>query len=188
MVMVLFAFTGLYSYIGLTEKNLNLILGGSFLIFLYLFFPRSKKRNVASTKQLISEYTEGMNHVQEFSDGSTIISHNKDPGSINDVHYTGYVDKVKKLKRDNKNVEAIELLLKLVEATEKESKVAREGWGVAPWYYEQLAIIYRKEKRFQDEVSILERYQRQVKAPGVGPNKLKERLKKAKQNACKNDY
>lgn len=104
-------------------------------------------------------------------------------GSV-DAHYTSYVDRVKQLKRDKKHSEAIELLLKLVDATENESKGA--GWGVAPWYYEQLAIIYRKEKRYEGEVAILERYERQSKAPGVKPGKLAERLVKARELRDKN--
>jgi len=102
-------------------------------------------------------------------------------GSVDGSHYTDYVEKVKQLKREKKHDEAIKLLLRLVDATESESKVAGPGWGVAPWYYEQLAILYRKEKRFDDEVEILERYESQSKAPGAGPSKLVERLEKARE-------
>ena len=101
-------------------------------------------------------------------------------GSVEGAHYTDYVEKVKQLKREKKHDEAIKLLLRLVDATESESKFAGPGWGVAPWYYEQLAILYRKEKRFDDEVEILERYESQPKAPGAGPSKLAERLEKAR--------
>ena len=121
----------------------------------------------------------------------------KEAGSDNGIHYTDNVELIKQLKRDQKYDEAIEVLLKSVELTENESKKASsipvhedkfsflsEGrsttWGVAPWYYEQLAIIYRKQKRFAEEVSILERYASQPKAPGVGPKKLAERLIKAR--------
>jgi tetratricopeptide (TPR) repeat protein len=95
------------------------------------------------------------------------------------IHYSDYVELVKKLKQEKRYSEAIELLLKLVDDTETEAKA--KGWGVAPWYYEQLAIIYRKEKRYSDEIAILERYEAQQKAPGEGPKKLAERLKKAKE-------
>ena len=76
------------------------------------------------------------------------------PGGLK-KHYTKYVDNVKRLKRSGKLEEAEELLLRCVEATEAESM--REGLGVAPWYYEQLAIIYRKRKDVAAEVAILER-------------------------------
>ena len=70
------------------------------------------------------------------------------------------------------------LLLELVDATEEESRL--RGTGVAPWYYEQLAIIYRKRKDPSAEVAILERYARQPPAPGAGAAKLAERLAKAR--------
>jgi hypothetical protein len=103
------------------------------------------------------------------------------PKSQEGDHYTAYVERVKQLKVEDKYDEAIELLLKLVDGTEKEARGHGNGWGVAPWYYEQLAIIYRKKKRYDDEVQILERYENQPKAPGAGPGKLAERLLKAKQ-------
>jgi len=128
----------------------------------------------------------------------------KETGSDNSVHYTDNVELIKQLKRDKKYDEAIEILLKSVELTENESKKANakpvhedkyaflsEGrsttWGVAPWYYEQLAIIYRKQKRYAEEVSILERYASQPKAPGVGPKKLAERLIKARELLVNNN-
>ncbi len=52
---------------------------------------------------------------------------------------------------------------------------------MASWYYEQLAILYRKEKQYDNEVEILERYERQPKAPGAGPEKLADRLMKARE-------
>ncbi len=141
------------------------------------------------SKTIVSERTDGMDFIQEYSDGSFLITTNKTHGSIDGIHYTGYVEHVRQLKREKRYNEAIELLLKLVDATERESKLSREawgdGWGVAPWYYRQLAIIYRKEKRYNDEVSILERYENQQKAPGVTPAKLAERLIKAKELARK---
>lgn len=102
-------------------------------------------------------------------------------GSVDGQHYTDSVEKVKQLKREGKHHDAINILLQAVDSTEKESEFAGEGWGVAPWYYEQLAIIYRKEKEYQKEVEILERYATQPKAPGAGPQKLAERLTMAKE-------
>lgn len=98
--------------------------------------------------------------------------------SVDGLHYVNHVDKIKQLKRENRNDEAMELLQKCVNATESESEVT--GCGVAPWYYEQLAILYRKQKDYVSEVSVLERYQRQIAAPGGGPKKLSERLNKAR--------
>ena len=89
-------------------------------------------------------------------------------------HYTDYVDKVKELKRAGEYAEAVALLLQLIDAVEQEANV--EGWAVAPWYYEQLAIIYHKQKVFDAEVSILERFA-QV---NTGDHPLLNRLAKAK--------
>ena len=55
-----------------------------------------------------------------------------------------------------------------------------KNWGVAPWYYEQAAIIYRKLDDASAEISILERFMAQRHAPGVGPGELALRLQKAK--------
>jgi hypothetical protein len=96
-------------------------------------------------------------------------------------HYTEFVERVKHLKADGRVEEAIQLLLKLVGETEAEARAHQPGWGAAPWYYEQLAILYRKEQRYEDEVQILERYACQPKAPGAGPEKLADRLVKARQ-------
>lgn len=106
-------------------------------------------------------------------------------GSHDGQHYTDSVETVKKLKREGKHQDAINVLLQAVDSTEKESEFAGDGWGVAPWYYEQLAIIYRKEKQYKKEVEILERYADQPKAPGAGPKKLAERLAKAKELLAK---
>ena len=106
-------------------------------------------------------------------------------GSVDGVHYTDSLEQIKQLKREGKNQEAIEALLRSVYATESESKFAGEGWGVAPWYYEQLAILYRKEKLYHKEVEILERYASQPKAAGIGPEKLAARLVKAKELLAK---
>lgn len=104
----------------------------------------------------------------------------KQAGSVDGKYYTEYVDLVRELKREKKHQEAIDLLLKLIDAVEREAKVYKsygEDGFCAPWYYEQLAIIYRKEKRYSEEVEILERLQKQN-------NYLHEsavkRLKKAK--------
>jgi|Deesub1362A_J573_1020465.scaffolds.fasta_scaffold08724_2 tetratricopeptide (TPR) repeat protein len=98
------------------------------------------------------------------------------PGFIGGKHYTEYTNDIETLKRAGRLDEAEKLLLKLLEAIEARAT----GAGVAPWYYEQLAIIYRKRKDYAAEVSILERYMKQPHAFGVSPQQLSERLKKAR--------
>lgn len=99
-------------------------------------------------------------------------------GRVRGRHYTDYVDEVKVLRRDDRDDTAEALLLELVEATEEEARAL--GTGAAPWYYEQLAIIYRKRKHVDAEIQILERYSAQPPAPGAGPEKLAQRLAKAR--------
>lgn len=99
------------------------------------------------------------------------------PGTVDGRHYTAYVGQVRDLKREGRLGEAEALLLRLLDAVEAEA--AAKGYGVAPWYYEQLAIIYRKQKRYRDEVDVLTRYMSQPHAPGVGPHKLAARLARA---------
>lgn len=96
---------------------------------------------------------------------------------VDGKHYTAHVEHVKQLKRDGKNQEAIRLLRRLVDAVEAEARAADEAWGIAPWYYQQLAIVYRKERQYEDEIAILLRYKRVAK-PTRGDNLL-ERLSKA---------
>ena len=57
-------------------------------------------------------------------------------------HYTEWVEPVKQLKREGRLKEAEALLVECVDAVEAEASV--EGSSVAPWYYEQLGIVYRK--------------------------------------------
>lgn len=94
-------------------------------------------------------------------------------------HYTEYVDLVTQLMRDGEFNAAEKLLLKLLDVVEEEAKA--RGWPLPRWYYERLAVLYRKQKRFADEVSVLERY---VNFPQPTPieddHPLVQRLTKAR--------
>jgi hypothetical protein len=100
------------------------------------------------------------------------------PGYYDGRHFTTYVRDFEILKKSGKFTELEILLIELIKATEAESAV--NEMGVAPAYYSELAILYRKKKEYSKEVSILERFQQQKHAPGVMPAKLLERLVKAK--------
>jgi hypothetical protein len=88
-------------------------------------------------------------------------------------------DQLKKLKQEGRLDEAEALLMTEVTKTEAEAKA--KGFGVAPWAYRELALLYRKQKRLPDEIAILERYDAQPKAPGKSPAELAERLNKARE-------
>jgi len=92
---------------------------------------------------------------------------------INDL-----VERVKLLKRSGNYSAALDLLLAEIESQERIS--VEQKCGVAPWYYEQAAIIYRKLDAPHAEIGILERFAQQQHAPGVGPGELLLRLQKAK--------
>ena len=98
-------------------------------------------------------------------------------GLVNGRHYTEYVETIKELKRNNQYPEAISLLLQCADAVEAEA--IANHWGIAPWYYEQLAIIYRKQKDPINELKILDRYAK-LPHPGNYSSELIERLGKLK--------
>lgn len=126
-----------------------------------------------SEKQRLEEYSrKQLQDLEERQRNAQVAA------SVNGTHYVNHVETMKQLKRENRNEEAIDLLRQCVDATEAESVVTDSG--VAPWYYEQLAILYRKSKDYESEVAILERYHDQIAAAGVGSEKLAERLVKAR--------
>jgi|RhiMetdeSRZDD1v2_1073273.scaffolds.fasta_scaffold3050864_1 hypothetical protein len=86
------------------------------------------------------------------------------PGFYQGKHYTEHIDRVKALKRADKLDKAEQLLLALIDVIEAENQT--QQFGVAPWYYEQLAILYRGRKDYAAEVAILERYQQQLHSRG----------------------
>ena len=99
------------------------------------------------------------------------------PGYYCGRHFTTWVRDFEILKKKNENLELEKLLIELVKATEEQS--VEDGMGVAPAYYNELAILYRKQKDYSKEVSILERFAKQKHSPGVMPAKLLDRLEKA---------
>lgn len=100
------------------------------------------------------------------------------PGYYEGRHFTTYVRDIEILKKSGKFAELENLLVELVKATEAESAI--DDMGVAPAYYSELAILYRKQKDYAKEISILERFAKQKHAHGVMPAKLLERLDNVK--------
>ncbi|WP_337653096.1 restriction endonuclease [Halomontanus rarus] len=86
---------------------------------------------------------------------STSLSDPVDEFDIN--HYTDATDHIKQLKREGKHDTAEVLLHWCIDQAEVEAK--ENGYSEPPrWYYKHLAIIYRKDGRYDDEQAILERY------------------------------
>ncbi len=94
-------------------------------------------------------------------------------------HYTAALPDIKALKRSGQDQQLEALLWWCVAATEAES--ALTGVGVAPYYYEELAKLYRRRKDYQAEIAILEEYAGQLHAPGVSPARLLQRLERARE-------
>lgn len=94
-------------------------------------------------------------------------------GLVDGEHYTAHLGTFRELRLSEHFEEAETLGLRLIAAVEEES--AATGLSPAPGYYEDLAKMYRKQKRFRDEVNILERYGR---VPGAGS--FAERISKAR--------
>lgn len=67
------------------------------------------------------------------------------PGYYDGRHFTTYVRDFEILKKNGDFSELENLLIELVKATEEESEI--NSMGVAPAYYSELAILYRKQKK-----------------------------------------
>jgi hypothetical protein len=80
------------------------------------------------------------------------------------------------LSGSGQHAEAERILLSACRVEEAEA--SRQGHGVGAALYDRLAVMYRKSKRIDDEIAILERFAAQRHAPGVGPSKLLSRLEK----------
>ena len=104
-------------------------------------------------------------------------------GKYRGKHFTEYVEEVKALMRADEFVQAEELLLHLVDATEREATI--DGMGVAPWYYERLAVLYRKQGDFKKEVEILERFAAQPHPNGALVSVLIKRKQRAQELLAK---
>jgi hypothetical protein len=102
----------------------------------------------------------------------------EETGKLVGRHTSTYVEEIKDLLRDDRDAEAEALLLQLLDVIEDESEAT--GFGVAPWFYERLAMIYSKRRDYASEVEVLERFSHQRHAVGVGPPKLLKRLEKAR--------
>jgi DNA polymerase III subunit epsilon len=101
------------------------------------------------------------------------------PGYVDGKPQYEHAETVKQLKREKRYAEALVLLDRIMTSTEQESAV--QGYGVAPWCYEEAALIHRKNGDRENEIAVLERFALQQHAPGVKPAKLLERLKSLKE-------
>jgi hypothetical protein len=77
---------------------------------------------------------------------------------VDGKHYTKHIDAVKKLRRAGDETAAEALLLRLIAAIEREAAIPLAGRGMLPsWYYDQLAVIYRKTGRKDQVPDLMQR-------------------------------
>lgn len=100
-------------------------------------------------------------------------------------HYTDALDHIRRLKRENQHDTAEELLFWCIDQAEAESRL--NNYEVPPkWYYKHLAIIYRKDGRYDDEQALLERYLAVCNELGGEPRQeLVDRLEVARRLATR---
>lgn len=96
-----------------------------------------------------------------------------------------WADAVRQLRREGRVVAAERVLIGCIQATEADARRGRGG--VAPFYYEQLAILYSKAKRLDDELAVLERYAAAPHAPGMKPGQLHDRLHRVREKVTQRD-
>ena len=77
-------------------------------------------------------------------------------GYVDGRHFSTYASDIQALKRARRDGELETLLLRLIDATEAETTERRRGVS-APAYYRHAALLYRQQKRFKDEIAILQR-------------------------------
>ena len=87
-------------------------------------------------------------------------------------------NEVSRLKKDGKLEDALQLLLNSIDFVENESSKTQRR--LYPNSFEDAALIYRKLKRYDDEVTVLERFLSNPKAISESRyTKVAERLEKA---------
>jgi hypothetical protein len=96
--------------------------------------------------------------------------------------YSDATDKVRQLKRKGRHDEAEELLLWCINYAEAEAKPNQRDHP--RWYYKHLAIIYRKDDRYKDEIEILQQYISFCRNMDIKPRQVMiDRLERAKEIA-----
>ena len=97
-------------------------------------------------------------------------------GQVHDLPLWEGLELVKELQRHGRMDDALMLGLTLLERIEADPE--SQNYGVAPAYYERVAVILRKLGRRKEEIAILERFAKQKQAPATNPNQLIQRLEK----------
>lgn len=74
--------------------------------------------------------------------------------------YTAYVKEIKAMRKAGNHDEAAGVLIRIIEAIEREAAVVSPGRAsVPPWYFAQLGGIYRKAGMHAEEAALHARFQ-----------------------------
>jgi hypothetical protein len=73
-------------------------------------------------------------------------------------HYVDWVPELDRLRREKRDDELLELLIGILDATDRHAKVA--GREPTPGYYKQAAILYRRRGDIHAEIEVIERWER----------------------------
>jgi hypothetical protein len=95
-------------------------------------------------------------------------------GAVRGRYYPEWYVEVERLREVGDENSAVALLLDVVDGMEAESHA--DDIAVASALYDELAVIYRGRGDAAAEISILERFARQKRAPGAESTSLLERL------------
>ena len=107
-------------------------------------------------------------------------------GLVDELHYNELVPSIKAAKRAGDLDAAAGLLLRALDAVEAESAAMGRDCVPAPWYYEHLAIVYRRLREPEKEIAVLQRYIAAFDGKAEHPfPHLVERLNKAQIRAKK---
>lgn len=83
----------------------------------------------------------------------------KEAGTVDGKHYTAHVPAVKTMRKAGHDDEAAGLLLRLISAIEREAALPLpDSFAVPPWYFDQLATIYRKAGKKAEAALLMQRY------------------------------
>lgn len=99
-----------------------------------------------------------------------LVHSRSEAGFVDGRHFTEHVNSVKAMRRAGDDDAALGMLLRLMDAVEAEAIENGQGWPLAPWYYEQAAIIYRHMGMYRDEAGVLMRHMKAQAGQGVAPD------------------
>lgn len=93
-----------------------------------------------------------------------------DAAKVDGRHYAAFVPEVEALLKSGDDDAAAGLLLRLVDAVEREAKIPLAGHGGVPrWYFDKLAAIYRRRGAKAERGLLVQRHTRlQVEAETQG--------------------